>query len=346
MRRIRWFHIVSIVFLAFLLVPLSPIIPAKACHFESNQTLITLTFDDGYSCWNSKVMPILTDYDLTATAFINDPNNFGKDFTWADVQELHNAGWEIGWHTAKHIDVATACPREIMEDFSKCPALFEAHGLPSPETFAYPEGYHDLTSMNIVSKHFLAARTCHMGVNSPCSVQRTPYHLKTIHLSLDPFSLGDEVTKQSHRGTFIVFFAHTVGQTAWWQDKPEMTVEEFENLAKFLHHEEQKGNIDVVTFKEGVQLMQQQEATFSWGVKLDSPFDPCFNAYGIPVPQRYLTSYEEVIQDFIGHRYPQIARWFDRVILGPAGFSMFLAVISFVIVSIIVTVVTFKRKRF
>jgi len=345
-RRIRWFQIVSIVLLAFLLVPLSPIIPTKICHSKNNQTLVTLTFDDGYSCWISKVMPILKRYNLTATAFVNTPDYLDRDFTWADIQELHNAGWEIGWHTARHINLATAGQREIIEDFNSCPALFKAHGLPPPLTFAYPGGEHDLTSMKIVSEHFLAARTCHRGVNSPCYVQRHPCHLKMIPLSQSLPSLEEEVNKQSHQGMFIVFFAHTVGQTAEWQDKPEMTVEEFENLAKFLHHEEQKGNIDVVTFKEGVQRMQQQEATLSWGVKLDSPLSPCFDAYGIPVPQRYFTLYKKVIHESIEHRYPQIPQWFDRVILGPVGFSMFLGVIFFVIASIVATTVTLKRKNF
>lgn len=345
MRRVRWFHIASIFLLAFLLVPLSPIIPTKACHCEGSQTVVTLTFDDGYSCWTSKVMPILKRYELPATAFVNNPDYFGRrEFTWADIQELHNAGWEIGWHTARHINVATADHRQIVEDFNNCKALFEAHGLPPPLTFAYPFGTHELSSMKIVSQHFLAARTCHRGVNSPCHVQTSPCHLKMIPLSEGLSCLQEEVNKRSHQGMFIVFLAHTIGQSAWWQDRPDMTVEEFENLAKFLHHEEQKGNIDVVTFKEGVQRMQQQEAATSWSVNLDSPFEPGFSVYGIPVPQRYVTLYKNVIQDFIGHRYPQIAHWFDKVILGPVGFSMFLAVLFFVIVSIVVTGVILKRK--
>ena len=345
MKRIRWFQIVSIILLAFLLVPLSPIIPIKTCHCKNNQTLVSLTFDDGYSCWTSKVMPILKRYNLTATAFVNNPDYLDRDFTWADIQELHNTGWEVGWHTARHINLATSDRREIVEDFNSCPALFKTHGLPPPLTFAYPYGEHDLTSMKIVSQHFLAARTCHRGVNSPCYVQKYPAHLKMIWLGRKLSFLEQEVNKQSHQGMFIVFFGHTVGQTAWWQDEPEMTVEEFENLAKFLHHEEQEGNIDVVTFKEGVQCMQQQEVTSSWSVKLDSPFNPCFDAYGIPVPQRYLTLYQEVIQDFIGHHYPQIAQRFDRVILGPVGFSMFLGALFFVTASIIATIIAFKRRR-
>lgn len=68
--------------------------------------------------------------------------------------------------------------------------------------------------------------------------------------------------------------------------------------------------------------------------------------YGIPVPERYLTLYKKVIRDSIGHHYPQIAQWFDRVILGPVGFSMFLGALFFVIASIVATTVTLKRRNF
>ena len=344
MRRVRWFHIVLIIFLPLLLMPLSPIYPAEECYPENNQTLVALTFDDGYSCWNSEVMPVLAHYDLTATAFINDPKIM-RYFTWDDTEELHNAGWEIGWHTARHIDVSAADQFEIIRDFNNCQVLFKAHGLPPPSTFAYPYGRHDLTSMEIVAGYFLAARTCLWGVNSPCHVQKHPAQLKTISLGVSLASLKKEVNKYRQRGVLIVLQAHTVGEAADWQRRPEMTAKEFNDFAELLHDEEQQGTIDVVTLKEGVWRMQHQEAASSWSVKLDNPFSPCFDAYGLPVPQRYLTLYEKIVHVFIGHRYPQIADWLDGIILGPTGFLIFLGVVFLVVASIVITGVNLNRNR-
>ena len=94
--------------------------------------------------------------------------------------------------------------------------------------------------------------------------------------------------------------------------QPTMTTDEFAELAEFLYQEEEKGNIDVVTLREGVEIIQNRNVTTSWGIKIDSPIDTWFKFWKIPVPERYFVYYEEVIQDFVGHSNPGIARWFDR----------------------------------
>jgi len=106
-QRAGWFQIVLAVLLALLLLPLVSIYLVEECSSEDGQTLLALTFDDGYGSWSSNIMPTLAHYDLPATAFINDPDT-RDSFTWADVKELYDAGWEIGWHTAEHINMREA----------------------------------------------------------------------------------------------------------------------------------------------------------------------------------------------------------------------------------------------
>lgn len=322
----------------------SPIYPAKECNCENSQTLIALTFDDGFSSWVSVVMPILICCNLTATAFICSPSYLmgDRNFTWADVEELYSAGWEIGWHTAEHTEFTVASKSEIVKDITNSQSLFQSHGLPAPVTFAYPGGMHDFTSMEIVDEYFLAARTCHIGVNSPCDVYEHPARLKTFFLGEDAFAVKRTVNKHIGEGVFIVFLAHEIGQTAG-----EMSIKDFENVAEFLYDEEQKGNIDVVTFKEGVERMQElgKGGNRSWGIKLDSPFSSYSSVYGFPVPHRFITLKQNIAWDFIGHRYPQIALWLHKTLLRPAVVSLlFLATILFVIASAVVTIVNVKRR--
>lgn len=346
-RRIRWFHIVSIILIALILVPLSPVYPTRECRSEDSKTLAVLTFDDGYSCWTSTIMPILTRYDLPATAFINDPDEL-KDFTWTDVQELYNAGWEIGWHTKKHISLDVATQSEIISDFEESKVLLESHGLPSPVTFAYPHGRHDLDSMEIASEYFLAARTTHYGINSVCSIHENPANLKTINLSFDVSFLEETMHKHSQDSVLFVFYGHAIGPTPDWCREPEMDVQQFEGFAKFLYQEEQEGHIDVVTFSEGVYRMQQRDAASHWRIKLDSPFDPPHEVHGIPVPGRYFELYESIVQDSIGHRCPKLARFFDDVVYSPKriGFILILLIVfSFIVVSIVVTIINLRRKK-
>jgi glycosyltransferase involved in cell wall biosynthesis len=318
-RETRWFHIISAIILALPLLPILlllsflPVYPGKKVHSKQKQTLVALTFDDGYSCWTSKVMPILARYNLPATAFINDPEQL-EDFTWIDVQELYNAGWEIGWHTARHINFDIADRSEIISDFENCRVLFKRYGLPTPVSFSYPWGKHDQVSMKIVPNYFQAARTTHLDENSPCSVRENPVHTAGISVSRGlPFCM-ETVSKYAQQGVLVVFVIHTVGQVAKWQRRPDMTVAEFEDFVKFLHQEKQAGRIKVVTFDKGVRLMQQREAHSHWGIKMYSPLDSWGRFLFLPVPRRYFALYDRIVRNLIGHRYPQIRSLLGRLI--------------------------------
>ena len=310
-RKLRGLFIALIVIGVLLLFSMTPVYPARASHTADNLTLVALTFDDGYDCWTSEIMPILEEYGLPASGYITDPA-YRDDFTWTDAQRLNDAGWEIGWHTANHLSADTATQVEMEDDFSSAKPLFESHGLPSPTTFAYPAGRHDSESIEIASEYFLASRTMHDGVNSAGDVQNSPHHLKQYSLEKGLPFLENKVNKYAQKGMFVVFAGHTVGQVAKWQTEPDMTVADFRNLAQFLYEKQQAGLIKVVTFDEGVKLMKARNVTYAWRIEIESPFDTWFNFWVIPVPERYYIFYQSVVQDFVGHRYPGVARWFDR----------------------------------
>jgi hypothetical protein len=314
-RKIRWFYILpAIIFVllllpflfVFLLLALLPVYPARQVRSREKQALIALTFDDGYKCWTSIVMPVLARYNLTATAFINDPEHL-EDFTWVDAQALHKAGWEIGWHTVNHLNLGTASRSEIINDFEISKVLFQQHGLPEPVSMAYPWGKHHRDSMEIVSNYFSGARTTQVSVNSPSSVQEQPAHIAGINLTRGVSFFKEMVGKNVRQDALVVFVIHTVGQAAKWQDEPGMIVEEFEDFAKFLYREEQAGRIKVVTFREGIRQMQQREARYHWGIKVDSPFNSWDKFHSLPVPRRYYILYDRIVNDLVRHRYPQIA---------------------------------------
>ena len=310
-RRIKWFHIVLITIVALLLLSLSPIYPARVGSAADNRTLVAITLDDGYHCWTSEIMPVLQKYDMPATFYIIDPQ-YQKGFSWTDAQELYNAGYEIGWHTAKHVSVDMMASSEIASDFESAEPMFESHGLPRPETFAYPSGRHSDQSMEVASRYFVASRTTEDGVNYPDDVRENPQHLRGYSMEKGLSFLEKKVNKYSGQNVLITLVGHTVGEVASWQTKPDMTVDDFNALAEFLHEKEQAGLIEVVTLDEGVKRLQQQELSYTWRIRIDSPFDTWFRFWVIPVPERYYIFYEKVVLDFIGHRYPQVPRWFDR----------------------------------
>jgi hypothetical protein len=162
--------------------------------------------------------------------------------------------------------------------------------------------------MEIASRYFAAGRTVHHGINTPCSLSDNPYHLKAIGLHSGLFFLKKQIKKYSKDRVLIILFAHIVGKTADGQNKPEMTVEDFEALVKFLHQEKQNGDIDVVTLAEGLTRIKEENANRSCGLKFDSPWDKWCRVAIFPIPRRYVTICETVLDDYIGHRLPRISR--------------------------------------
>jgi peptidoglycan/xylan/chitin deacetylase (PgdA/CDA1 family) len=310
-RKLRWFHIVLIVIVALLLLSLSPIYPARIYSSKEGKTLVALTFDDGYDCWTSQVMPILQQYKLPATGFITDPE-YRNGFTWENAQELTSAGWEIGWHTVHHVPVDTLPRADIVDDFSQAAPLFESHGLPAPVTFAYPSGRHNSLSMEVASQYFLASRTMEDGVNTPRDVQNNPQHLKQFSMEKGLAYLENKVNKYAGQDVLVVFTGHTVGEVAPWQTKPDISVDDFASLVEFLYQEQEAGLIEVVTLQDGVQRIQQDEFSSSWRLQIDSPFDTWYHFWIIPVPERYYIYFQIIVQDGIGHRFPQVVHWFDK----------------------------------
>ncbi|MGB9937105.1 MAG: NosD domain-containing protein [Methanobacterium sp.] len=69
---------------------------------------IVLTFDDGSESIYTYAFPIMQQYGIKGTVFIN-PAFIGQPWymTLAELQELHNAGWIIANHGNEHLDLST-----------------------------------------------------------------------------------------------------------------------------------------------------------------------------------------------------------------------------------------------
>ncbi len=106
--------------------------------------LIVLTFDDGVKSQATFVAPLLKTCGFRATFYITEGLNFLKDkdcyMTWEEIQEMHEAGFEIGNHTRHHKDVSTQTCDELVADLAHIDHRCEEHGIPIPQTFCYP-GY-------------------------------------------------------------------------------------------------------------------------------------------------------------------------------------------------------------
>ena len=110
---------------------------------------IILTFDDGYLDVYQNAYPILQEAGYTATIYLieNTLNDYGY-ISDANIEELSDAGWEFGNHSATHAYLPSS---KNMQD-EVCGSrtrLIEKYNLPF-DSFAYPFAAKDESSIQAV----------------------------------------------------------------------------------------------------------------------------------------------------------------------------------------------------
>ncbi len=110
---------------------------------------IILTFDDGYRDVYQNAYPILQQAGYTGTMYLIEKSlNDGGNLNDAIIQELSEAGWEFGNHSATHAYLPTSkdMDDEVCDSRTR---LIEKYGLPF-DSFAYPYAAKDEKSIQAV----------------------------------------------------------------------------------------------------------------------------------------------------------------------------------------------------
>lgn len=120
---------------------------------------VAITFDDGYATLRDRAMATLMEFGATATAFLNigeiadderrssrieDGYYPGEQFlTWQDVNSLLAAGWQIGSHGVRHLNLARTEVAVIKLELSASKLIIEQHLGSTCDMFAYPWGHNN-----------------------------------------------------------------------------------------------------------------------------------------------------------------------------------------------------------
>ena len=117
---------------------------------RTGQTVVSLTFDDGWACQFRYARPILNSFGMRATFFVNSNLVGGADrMTWEDLEALAADGHEIGGHTLDHPDLTSLEQDEVRRQVCEDRDVLVARGF-SARSFAYPGGAYDAALTAIV----------------------------------------------------------------------------------------------------------------------------------------------------------------------------------------------------
>ena len=143
---------------------------------------VAITFDDGYLDNYTNAAPVLVELDLPATFFVvagrvggmlDHDTASAALMSWQNIQDLEQAGFEIGCHTKTHPRLA-GLDRDVQNDEiagAKC--LIEQQIGREVASFAYPFGsradYNELSMALAREAGFRQAASNRYGVNTPAA---------------------------------------------------------------------------------------------------------------------------------------------------------------------------------
>lgn len=135
------------------------------------QGVLSLSFDDfPKSAWEV-AGPMLKDHGILATYYVAgglcDGNNIGKvQYSERDLQELFEAGHEVGCHTFSHTSVLRLDAEGLTRELD-CNALWVSERLDGHmmSHFAYPFGDASLGAKKLLGQRFAHSRGVRDGVN-------------------------------------------------------------------------------------------------------------------------------------------------------------------------------------
>lgn len=198
--------------------------------------LVVLTFDDAAVSQATVVAPLLKKYNFGGTFFVCEfPPDFAdktKYMSWPQMQQLHQAGFEVASHTLTHRHVNKLTPAQFQAELDSIEQRCATYRMARPTTFAYP-GYdtHPTALAVLQAQGYQFAR----------AGGRRAYDPATDHPLLIPsFStaLADKldikaVVQQARNGKIVVLTVHGVPDYAheWVTTPPAL----FEEYLKYLH---------------------------------------------------------------------------------------------------------------
>ncbi|MCX6254232.1 MAG: polysaccharide deacetylase family protein [Bacteroidia bacterium] len=147
--------------------------------YNFKQSIVSLTFDDGYVTQFTDAMPILKKMNIPATFYIitESLDSISKSLL---NKNLSN-NFEIGSHTEDHADLVKIGNIEAEKElFDSKIFLQKEFGINSGLTMSYPWGIYNSSIKQLAKTNYLAARSANIGYNSLHALDRYALYMQNF----------------------------------------------------------------------------------------------------------------------------------------------------------------------
>lgn len=212
--------------------------------------MVTLAFDDGWNSAYDIVYPYLNSKGMKGTFYIVSErmsDRFPGYITSAEVQEIHNAGHEIGAHTVTHANLTSLSLSEAEAEITNSRNALFALGITPVSTFAYPFGAYNSSIASLVEgSGFTNARTTNGGTNTRVSDPHTLSRFG-VQANTSLASVQNYINEVQQEKTWGIITFHDIGNTGSPYAVSSAT---FQNIIDYLAQQ----NIKVVTMEEAIAI--------------------------------------------------------------------------------------------
>lgn len=214
-----------------------------------NNGKLAITFDDGWDSIYTTAFPLFVLYGAKFTFYvISDRVGLAGYCTWAQLKEMHDAGFDIQCHTQTHNYLTALTDEQIAAEMLAVDAAFVANGVPKPEHTAYPVGDYDNRVLNVIDNYRKTGRRT-VGYPLPSLIDRKSnrYKLDSSFIGMpitDDFMTGikNDISLAQTSKLAMIIFGHKIGDGEDALSAPAARIEELLIYGQYI-------GIDITTIK-------------------------------------------------------------------------------------------------
>jgi peptidoglycan/xylan/chitin deacetylase (PgdA/CDA1 family) len=144
----------------------------------TDDTVVSLTFDDQYEDQWLYAVPLLQADGFTATYYVitsDSDNNYDCCMSWSQLDQLQEEGNDVGDQTIDHPNLTTLTVPEMQEEICGSRQDEIANGISDPQSFAYPDGDYNSTVESVVQSCGFTSARVGGGISNSNTVPTAPY---------------------------------------------------------------------------------------------------------------------------------------------------------------------------
>ncbi|SFP57515.1 Polysaccharide deacetylase [Pseudarcicella hirudinis] len=158
-------------------------IPGAFNRNDPHAKYCIITFDDGYYSLYQHAMPVLQQYNFSATLFLTTIITGEKDFsllkgidpdslpandrplTWDEIREMSTKGWEIQSHSLDHADHGNLTEKELQRQVTQSKRIIEEQLKKPVLHYAFPFGKYNRQALKAVKEAgYITTCSVHTGL--------------------------------------------------------------------------------------------------------------------------------------------------------------------------------------